>query len=90
MPSVFVVKKGSKAASGSSIPIPVVSYLQRDGATVGPQRADRELLRAAADGLERLERVERQVEHELLQLNPIGVQRWQLGIEQRLQRHVFA
>ena len=64
----------------------VVCDLDHHGVVLGTPRADRQLLRAAADRFQGLERVQHEIQHELLQLNAIGEEGRQLRVQRDLDR----
>ncbi len=72
MPSGLVVTNGSNAAPGSSRPIPLSEiWMTAWSASARVDRTDN-CFDAAAHRFQCLERVEHEIQQQLLQLNPIG------------------
>ena len=69
---------------------PVVGDLDHGVVGLGTLRSDRQLLHAAADRFQCLERVEHEIQHQLLQLNPIGEDGRQIGVQHDIEGHVLA
>ena len=56
---------------------------------LGTRRSHRQLLHAAADRFQGFERVEHEIQHQLLQLNPIGEDGREIGGQHHIEGHVL-